>query len=248
MPAKVSPHPIVRDCWRFTVRTLSRSSRRKATGVVILDVILPAKTALHIVGNRGKRSIALNLKQEEGLSVLHRLAENPMFLLKVFVQASQSGSASGMKLYGLSAMMFCTYRSADLDRLASIEIARRPIRFCRLSVRCRSTAARMVSRTGLECWLSIRRPHCTSFRRFRRRYSAGATVPAARDAVRFDADDSVISGSKDCGTPDGRRAAGGNEPACGRLSDDGWLACFHFGQERALCAPHEGDWSAGTGD
>lgn len=35
---------------------------------------IAGQIALHIVGNRGKRSIALNLKQEDGLSVLHRLA------------------------------------------------------------------------------------------------------------------------------------------------------------------------------
>ena len=50
---------------------------------------IAGQTALHIVGNRGKRSIALNLKQEEGLSVLHRLAEE----CDVFIESFRPGVA-----------------------------------------------------------------------------------------------------------------------------------------------------------
>lgn len=50
---------------------------------------IAGQTALHIVGNRGKRSIALDLKQADGLAILNRLAEG----CDVFLESFRPGVA-----------------------------------------------------------------------------------------------------------------------------------------------------------
>jgi len=63
---------------------------------------LPGESRFFLGTNRGKRAIALDLKQPEGLAVLHRMVETADVLVENFRPSARPGSASTIRGSGRS--------------------------------------------------------------------------------------------------------------------------------------------------